>query len=182
MYSGAAILFERDPSGTWSEANRFDPSNSDSMAAGESVFIQGNLMGWSNIATAKVQFRSLGIEEVARICTSTPNSTGSAARLEASGCDSLIANSLTLEAAPVPANAAGLFLYGPRPAQYPIENGFMCIGAGRRRLGVTHADAAGSLRATLDFQSPQAEPIQARSTWYFQTYFRDQGTGAGFDF
>jgi hypothetical protein len=83
------------------------------------------------------------------------------------------------------AGEPGLFYFGPDEPQVPFGNGFRCVGGGPgevfRVFPFVAADAAGSLRASLDLPSLPGT-ISPGSTWKFQAWFRDPaGGGQGFD-
>lgn len=112
-------------------------------------------------------------------CTSTPNSSGGAAVISASGSTSLAANDLALSAGPVPDGQFGIFYYGPNQTQVAFGNGFQCVaGPNLARLPVT-VTAGGSLDTLMDNTMPPypAVTILAGSTWNFQAYFRDPAAG-----
>ena len=117
-----------------------------------------------------------------RYCTSSPNSTGEAARIVAIGSTSIAANDLGLVAEPVP-NQTGLFFYGPDQIQVPFGNGTRCVGGMVGRLEVVIASGC-VLSYTLDntlAPHPLTE-ITPGSTWNFQAWFRDpMAGGASFD-
>ena len=114
----------------------------------------------------------------ASFCVTSPNSAGSGALIGSNGHVSVASNSFELSATGMPANARGLFFYGPQAQQVPFGNGFNCVSAGGvgtfRLLPAFQADAGGSAVRTLDFtQLPGAGQIVPGSTWYFQAWYRD---------
>lgn len=111
-------------------------------------------------------------------CVSSPNSTGSAATMSASGTTSVAANGLELAAGPVPNGETGIFYYGPNQLQIPFGNGTRCVGGFIGRLPVT-TTAGGQLTSTLDVTSPPNLAVQVTpgSTWFFQAWFRDMAAG-----
>lgn len=123
--------------------------------------------------------------QMSNFCSSTPNSTGSAALLTSNLQCSVADNQLELVAAPVP-NSTGLFFYGAAPTTVPFGNGLRCVaagGSGLFRLPVVTA-ANNSLSHTLDLTNPpQASgTIAPGSTWFFQAWYRDAAAGgAQFD-
>lgn len=121
---------------------------------------------------------SLGIEDRVETCSSTPNSTGGAASISLSGCDSRLANELVAHAAPVPSSTQGQLILSNGPAMTPLGNGFLCVAAPILRGPVVYADAGGTLTSAIDLAASGFEP---GSTWYVQAVFRDAGVGAGFD-
>ncbi len=118
-------------------------------------------------------------------CSSTTNSTGGAARIDASGSTDVDSGgNLELSATGVPANTFGLFFFSPNEiSPVPFGNGLRCLGAPFRRLPVTNAGTSGILRTTIDWAQPgTASVITANSTWSFQAWFRDAPAGgAQFD-
>lgn len=110
-------------------------------------------------------------------CSSSPNSTGSAAILTATGSASLAANDLHLSASMVP-DTLGLFYYGWKPANAPFGNGTRCIGGVSVRLLPATVSIAGTASRKVDVLAEGFLP----GTTYFQYGFRDPaGGGAGFD-
>ncbi|MFT7486579.1 MAG: hypothetical protein ACI9F9_002434 [Candidatus Paceibacteria bacterium] len=179
--AGAIYMLERDAFG-WSESANVvanDVSNNN-MMFGHSVRISGNQALWGPSWGTEVRLTSLGIDQVTHFCSSTPNSTGVAATIEVSGCDSIIANAMTLSAMDMPAFKPGFFLYGSNAIQFPIGNGTLCIGS-PQRLATLITDAGGMFEMNVDFQSPDASALTPGRTWLFQTFFRDT-VGSGFDF
>ncbi|MDP6839512.1 MAG: zinc metalloprotease [Planctomycetota bacterium] len=120
---------------------------------------------------------------ISNYCTSSANSTGGAATINAGGTASVSANDTLLSSYPVPPNQFGLFFYGPNQVNAPLGNGRLCVGGGVYRLGVVSSDSFGIAMHSLDITSPpQASgQITAGSTWNFQYWFRDPGTGASND-
>ena len=132
------------------------------------------------IDTLVFEFADLGTP----YCTSTPNSTGSAALISARGCRSVSANRLTLSAEPLPLSQFGLFYYGPQAIEIPFGNGFRCVGSPAFRLPVTGVDAGGVMTTEVDLTVPPepAAEILPGSTWHFQGWYRDPlAGGASFD-
>jgi hypothetical protein len=123
--------------------------------------------------------------EITNYCVSTPNSSGSAAVMSASGTADAAINDLVLSAGPGPVGQPGLFYYGPGEIQLSFGNGFRCvIGAQVQRLFPVSAFAAnGIMSYTLDLAAaPTSAIIAPGSTWKFQAWFRDPLAGAsGFD-
>jgi hypothetical protein len=178
---GALYLLERDASG-WFESARLVANDvtGQNFQYGENVRVSGNQVLWAPRWGGSVRLYSLGIENATSYCTSSPNSSGSAALMSVDGCDSMIANALTLRAMGVPANKPGLFFYGALAAQLPAGNGTLCI-ASPQRLTAELSDSGGVLETNVDFQSPEAQAVTPGATWRFQAFFRDT-VGAGFDF
>ena len=118
------------------------------------------------------------------VCTSTPNSSGSAAFLSAAGSVSVAANSLAFEATPLPANTFGLVYYGPNSVQIPFGDGFRCVGGSLSRLAVSNSGPNGVLSTGVDLTMPPTAggQVMAGSTWFYQAWFRDLSAGgAGFN-
>ena len=113
-------------------------------------------------------------------CVSTPNSTGSAAEITATGSASVSTNDFHLSAGPTP-NQPGLFFYGPNEVQLPFGNGFRCVGGELVRLPVISA-VGGQFDYQYDLTAPPSAPgqILAGSTWKFQLWFRDPAAGGAF--
>lgn len=117
-------------------------------------------------------------------CSSEANSSGAAARIDASGSTDSNAGTLELSAVNVPANNFGLFFYSPNEiSAVPFGNGVRCLGAPFRRLPVSNAGPNGVLQTTIDWSNPgNASVINSGTTWSFQAWFRDAtGGGAGYD-
>jgi hypothetical protein len=114
-------------------------------------------------------------------CVSTPNSTGGAAIITATGSDSVAAQNVTLTATPVP-NQPGIFYFGPNQIQIAFGNGFRCVGGTTVRLAPNTA-SGNVLTRVLDFNSaPVMGTIVGNTTWNFQAWYRDPaGGGAGFN-
>lgn len=128
------------------------------------------------------QLFSLGTPPWTNYCTSTPNSSGGAALMSASGTASIANNNLVLEASPVP-NSVGLFFYGPQQDIAPFGNGFRCVQGGLSRMG-THTASNNELShaVNVNMPSPSGPVFTAGSTWDFQAWFRDiPGGGSQFN-
>ncbi len=118
-------------------------------------------------------------------CSSTPNSSGRAAQMDALGSASVAANDLCLLARDVPADQFGLLYYGPVELDLPFGNGRRCVGAGGVgvfRFPVQSSGAAGLLVQPVDYTDPPHDDglIQPGSTWKFQGWFRDPVAGGAF--
>ena len=123
---------------------------------------------------------------ITNFCSSTPNSTGSAAVISADANCVADSDILTLRAGPVP-NQAGIFFYAG--GQLGGGNGVL-FGNGRRCAGggtlvrLPLRIASGNvLEYSLDISSTSGSgQIVGGSTWHFQAWFRDpMGGGAQFD-
>ncbi len=120
----------------------------------------------------------------ARFCSAGPNTSGAAARIDATGTSSLSANNLVLAATNLPAGTFGLFFQGNRAVQPGgvFGNGLRCIGGTLQRLGVVPATAGGSASMAQDFNSAGWAGVNANDVRYVQFWFRDPlAGGAGFD-
>ena len=100
---------------------------------------------------------------------------------DTTGCSSVLANSLSLIASPVP-DQPGLVLYSATQSRLPLADGLLCVGQPFYRLPVSVA-SGGRLVHALNVVAPPnpAAQITAGSTWYFQAWYRDPaagGTGA----
>lgn len=115
-------------------------------------------------------------------CTSTPNSTGSAAVISSNEECTVADNAFVLSAGPVP-DQFGVFFYGPQQTAVAFGNGTLCISGQIGRLPVVLA--SGNVMAHLvDFTNPPSPAVTVLpgSTWNFQGWFRDpMGGGAFFD-
>lgn len=120
-------------------------------------------------------------------CTSSPNSTGATATLDATGSLSLFYDDTVLETESCPPDVLGVFLHSPQPASGPFGDGVLCVdplAAGYLRIGAPlRTDAGGSARVALQLLSfSRGAAIQAGDTRYFQFLHRDPGAGgAGFN-
>ncbi|MFT7479964.1 MAG: hypothetical protein ACI80N_003271, partial [Gammaproteobacteria bacterium] len=85
-------------------------------------------------------------------CTSSPNSTGSAALIDAGGCNSLEDGILQPRAGPVP-DTFGAFSYGTNPVQVPFANGPRCVGGAVFRRTFQPV-SGGALLDALDYTMP----------------------------
>ena len=125
-----------------------------------------------------LQIESTGLSSTigTNYCVSTVNSTGSAALIAASGSLSVMDQSLTLTAAPVP-DQPGIFFFGPNQVQLAFGNGFRCVGGTLVRLPVA-IGANNELIHDVDFGSPVVAPnLVGNTTWNFQGWYRDPAAG-----
>lgn len=121
--------------------------------------------------------------QMQRGCESSPNSTGSAARIEWWGVTSVSSNKLTLAAVGGPPSAACIFLVGGTQQSLPYGNGTLCVGPPIDRLTEPlFLDASGSRSLAVDLtQGPLASgplAVQPGDTRTFQVWYRDPGAGA----
>ena len=118
-------------------------------------------------------------------CTPSANSTGSPAVMFYSGSQDVADNDFALSAFPLPANAFGLFFYGPNQASGSVGDGTICIGNGPLyRLPVVQADAFGVSEFMVDFTNlPAGGAIANGDTMNFSLWYRDPTGGtAGYNF
>jgi len=121
-------------------------------------------------------------------CSSTPNSTGAAARITVTGNGAVAANDFDVVVQPVP-NTFGMIFYsaGKAGSGYglPFGNGLRCVGSSGNPIFRTAPVLAsgGTLTKALDFTTlSSAGAITAGSTWNLQAWFRDPAAGgAQFD-
>ncbi len=115
-------------------------------------------------------------------CSANPNSSGLPAHIFSSGSTSIFANALTLEAANLPANQFGYFLFAPTQGFIPNfggSSGNLCLGGQivRFNKNVLFSGSAASVAFTPDMNIlPQGAVWQAGDTQYFQYWTRDTGT------
>lgn len=94
-------------------------------------------------------------------------------------------NAFALSAAGAAPQQFGLFCYGREAAQFPLGNGFGCVGTGglwySRFLPPELTDAAGAASLDVDLTSAPAGAgpgrIEPGSTWFFQYRYRDPAAG-----
>jgi hypothetical protein len=118
-------------------------------------------------------------------CTTSPNSVGPGAIIDATGSTRISLNDLVLEASGAAAGVFGVFFYGDAQAAVPTGDGVRCVGGNIFRLGVSQSDFFGRFFLPVDVTTPQtpAAMITAGSTWNFQLFYRDNpamGTGLNF--
>ena len=151
-------------------------------ALGNRAFVGGGTIaldaGGRPIPTPVVDLLDFCVPVGERYCVATPNSSGAAATIEASGSASLAANSLALQASTVP-NAPFVFFHGSAQAQLPFGDGFLCTTGGLVRLGQVQIASGGVALAQVDLPSAG---ITAPGVRHFQCWFRDvPAGGAGFN-
>ncbi|MCP3915839.1 MAG: hypothetical protein GY711_09805 [bacterium] len=109
-------------------------------------------------------------------CTSAPNSTGSAARIDAWGSPSIATNDLSVTATSLPAGRFGYLLssglQGATPLPAPSQ-GTLCLALPIVRGAIVDT-GAGTATFDVDLQSL---PVSAGQTWNFQLWFRDMNPG-----
>jgi hypothetical protein len=112
-------------------------------------------------------------------CTTSPNSTGSAATIGSTGSASIGADELVLTASHCPPHAFGLFFYGDQEVQTPFGNGTLCVGGNVVRLHSIVTDPHGFAFTPFD---AAAASLTAGETRDFQFHYRDaHGGGAMFN-
>ena len=107
-------------------------------------------------------------------CASVANSAGGPAIISGTGSTSVAANSLTLNAAPVP-DQPGIFYYGQTQTQQPFGNGFRCISGSVVRLPIVNG-SGNTAQYTVDLAAQGIVP----GTYDFQYWFRDPAGGGAF--
>lgn len=121
--------------------------------------------------------------QMQRVCDTTPNSTGLAARLDWMGVTSISSNELALVAVDGPPLAACIFLVGGTQQSLPYGNGTLCVGAPIDRLAAPgFLDGVGQRMQGVDLTTgPLAIGVLAvlpGDTRVFQAWFRDPAAGA----
>ena len=119
-----------------------------------------------------------GIE---KYCSSTPNSTGLAAVINAAGTASFAANDLVLVASNCPGGSIGIFAYAPTRASNPVGNGTLCLG-GAIRLAAVPLDFFGTAVLPFDNTAPPTPggQVGVGEQWNFQFVYRDLAGGGAF--
>lgn len=107
------------------------------------------------------------------------NSTNVGAFLVNTGGTSASADDALLVTTQLPANRQGLVYMGTQSTNggngVVFSNGLKCVGGTIKRFGLQTSSALGQInQATLVAASGGL--ISSGSTWYFQTWYRDQGT------
>ena len=112
-------------------------------------------------------------------CTSTPNSTGFPATIEATGSSSVSANDLVLTANAVPnAPGIGLFLAGPAPGQAPLFDGVLCLDfSGLQRINQVSPVVNNTVTQAIDYTGVSTGTVplnvMAGQSYFYQYWFRD---------
>ncbi len=172
-----AFAFERGPGG-WQLDTEFRRSATDAepLGFGHSLAIVAGQV-WAPSGDGGGRIYRFAERAGESYCTSSPNSSGGAARIELSAaCASIAAGQLTLVAAPVP-DTSGLFLLGNQPSALPFGAGVRCVAGSVVRLPL-QGISAGALSFDLDLSTLPAGGVVAGDTRYFQAWFRD---APGFD-
>jgi hypothetical protein len=116
-------------------------------------------------------------------CTSTANSTGSAATLTVSGSPVIDDDDLAFFAAPLPSNQFGYLLMSDVQADVPGfggRQGTLCLGAPILRLvGLAQGTGAGDfLHVQVHLADlPQGQVVLPGETWNFQLWYQDDNPG-----
>ena len=121
-----------------------------------------------------------------RFCSAVPNSTGSAASIEATGSTSVASNDVTLSCSGLPSNAFGYFLSGTSQTLVVGAGGSqgdLCVGGtvgrfNRAAFGeILNSGASGQFALTIDLTNMPtptgAEALMAGATRTFQCWYRD---------
>ncbi len=185
---GAAFLFER-PGEEWAQIAKLTASDASSSGFfGQSVGLLGTtaLVGAQrsiSVSRGAVYVTELEAGRSLRYCTSTPNSTGLPALIDATGSFAITANDTTLHASQAPPLKFGQFFYGAAPVQFPFADGYLCVSPfdpGLFRLfPLVRIQTVGTGSLPLDLTSLAGNgEILAWSSWYFQFWFRDPAGGA----
>ena len=128
-----------------------------------------------------VQVVSLSSDPSHTYCTSTPNSSGAAARLRFEGSTQLHDAELTLRAHFLPAHQFGYFLASQSQAYVPNfggSAGILCLGPPIFRFNkpgqIQNSGSCGIMELSVDFSNlPNGVTFLPGNTWYFQAWFRD---------
>lgn len=114
-----------------------------------------------------------------RYCTTSPNSTGAAARIDWSGSTGVADDDFALTADGLLPGGFGLFFHGAGPASTPLGEGTLCVSTPIQRLGISQADSTGAVSRAVGLGGPFA----AGTTRCFQYWYRDVAGGpVGFNF
>lgn len=117
-------------------------------------------------------------------CSSVANSSGAAGIIQASGSQSLFANSLTLDASNLPTLSLGYFIFSETQGfstGLGGGQGNLCLSGGIFRLSnfIQSSGFTGQVNFPIPFSGlPSAASINAGESWNFQYWFRDASGGA----
>jgi hypothetical protein len=120
-------------------------------------------------------------------CSTSPNSVGAGALMDAWGSAGISANDFALRAGPLTPGEPGIFYYGPTPlAASSFGNGFRCVGGPlgtvARVFPFLLADINGYLTGPIDNTNPPHAQLVPGATLHFQAWYRDPaGGGDGFN-
>ncbi len=134
-----------------------------------------------------LQYRqfSVGCGDFQGYCTSTVNSSGAAATINATGTASISANDLTLIAQSVPqAPGIGIFIAGPAARRRPFFSGFLCLaGAGLQRISQVTPPVGNTVTQAIDYTGvttgTASLAVVAGEPFHFQYWFRDPSGPGG---
>jgi Zn-dependent metalloprotease len=143
--------------------------------------------GWciDDVEVFYVEAADNGCVDPTTYCSTSPNSVGPGAMIDAVGSTSISANNLSLLVGACPANQFGVFFYGPEQDSVPFGQGTLCVGGGStgliRLTPAQQTDFLGSATRVLDFTaSPFASGpgvVLPGEEWHFQFWYRDPGLG-----
>ncbi len=109
-------------------------------------------------------------------CAVRRNSTGDAARLNASGSTTPGVGVLQLSAAPLPPNRSGLVIMSrSESTPTPFGHGYLCLSAPILRHPIA-TTGTGTMNVALDWTGASAT-IALGDTWSFQAWYRDPAAG-----
>jgi len=121
-----------------------------------------------------------------------PNISGQGALLSGAGSTSVLLDAFVLTTTQLPQNAFALTFMGPSAGSMPFGNGRLCVSHGAaklfRFLPAQNSGAGGTIQlgpGIVDMSQVNAFAggnITVGSTWYFQTYYRDQGSSCDTNF
>ena len=104
------------------------------------------------------------------------NSSGSGARLEVFGSDSVLQDDAIFSATQLSANSVCLLVVGSQTAQEPFSNGQRCVGGFIQRVD-QHLNSgqkgAVAFSNVLERLAVTGLAIQPGETWNFQVWYRD---------
>ncbi len=135
------------------------------------------------LMTQTLHYQVVGAPAVTSTCTTSPNSAGPGAWLEASGTTSLLAGDLVLSVFACPPNRPGIFFFGTNPVQIPFGNGVRCVGGATLRLPPRFTDLFGDAEQPFGpANHPPGSALAPGDLRYFQFWYRDPAAGgAGYN-
>ena len=176
---GAPLIVTDAPLGGRVDLGLYPPSNNCSASffdiTTDGDVIVANALTYA-ISTAGGITGNLGVN----YCPATPNSTGNAAEISATGSNTASDNDVTLAASGVPPMQFGIFLTSMTQAATPVASGTLCLGGNIIRFQgpgqILQADMNGEYALGIDISALPAgvpTPIMAGDTYSFTTWFRD---------
>lgn len=181
LFEGSAACYKSSDGTTWTQASPMGFGVPATPIATAAVEFQGELLaiGQSFVTGMSIWALRRSPPVGTSYCTSVPNSSGSAATLEASGDPSLSSIGFSLTARDCPPFTTGVFFYGPSRQNVPFSGGTLCVGGPwRRTMGSTQVDANGSATRYVDYRLPTAQAITTGGTGMdYQFWFRDLAAG-----